>query len=268
VTRRAVGSAVAIGVLSAAVAGWATAGGSAVDTVSASPLRPVKVSPPLPLREKCLTRAERRRVVRFRAIDGVGLLGVELGRGPRGVVLAHSGYAPPNFCSWVPYGRTLARSGYRVLVFDQRGFGSSGEPSHWRRENQVDYDVLGAIRTLRARGAKSIVLGGASLGGAAVLSAAAQAAPAVDGVMSFSSPQTYVRVNALAAVRALHAPALFLAAEGDGEYPAVARTLYEACASAEKRLEIFPGYVHGSGLLRSPAVRAIADAFIAAHSAP
>jgi len=207
-------------------------------------------------------------VVRFRAIDGVRLIGVELGSGPRGVVLAHQGYAPPNLCSWMPYGRTLARAGYRVLAFDQRGFGSSGEPSDWRRANQVDFDVLGAIRTLRARGARSIVLGGASLGAAAVLSAAAQAVPAVDGVISFSSPESYVRVDALAAVRALRVPALFLAAEGDGEYPNVARALYEACASAEKRLAIFPGYVHGSGLWRNPDVRSLVNAFIAAHSTP
>ncbi|HET7854861.1 MAG TPA: alpha/beta fold hydrolase [Gaiellaceae bacterium] len=266
--RGALVAAVAVGLVAVAAGGWAAVGGPAVERAFASPLRPVKAPPPLRLREKCVTRVERRRVVRFRAIDGVRLIGVELGRGPRGVVLAHSAYAQQNLCSWMPYGRTLARAGYRVLVFDQRSFGSSGDPSHWRRQGQVDWDVLGAIRTLRARGAKSIVLAGASLGGAAVLSAAAQAVPAVDGVISFSSPQSYVRVNALAAVQALRVPVLFLAAEDDGEYANVARMLYEACASAEKRLEIVPGHVHGEGLWRNSAVRPLVDAFIARHSAP
>jgi pimeloyl-ACP methyl ester carboxylesterase len=215
-----------------------------------------------------VTKAERRRVLRFRAIDGVRLIGVELGRGPRAVVLAHQGGAPPNLCGWLPYARTLAAAGYRVLVFDHRGFGSSGKPSYWRRADRVDFDVLGAIRTLRARGARSIVLGGASLGGAAVITAAAQAVPAVDGVISFSSPQHYVNVDAVAAVRALQVPALFLAEEEDTPFSDDARALYAACASPEKRLLIKAGPEHGWRLLRNPDARALVDAFIAAHSTP
>src|SRR5919206_2933974 len=64
---------------------------------------------PLRLRETCVTRAERQHVLRFRASDGVRLIGVELGSGPRAVILAHQGGgAPPNLCPWVPYGRTPA----------------------------------------------------------------------------------------------------------------------------------------------------------------
>ena len=118
---------------------------------------------PLKLRETCVTRAERNNVVRFRASDGVRLIGVQLGRGPRVVILAHQGAS--NLCIWVPYGRALAAQGYRVLVFDHRSRGSSGGASHWRRLNRVDYDVIGAVRTMRARGATSVVLGGGSLGG-------------------------------------------------------------------------------------------------------
>jgi pimeloyl-ACP methyl ester carboxylesterase len=223
---------------------------------------------PLVLRERCVTAAERRRIVRFRAIDGVRLIGVEFGRGTRGVILAHQGGAPPNLCGWVPYARALARAGYRVLVFDHRGFGSSGRASHWRRTDRVDFDVLGAIRTLRSRGAQSIVLGGASLGGAAVLAAAAQATPAVDGVISFSSPQIYVNVNAFAAVRALRVPALFLAQEDDEPFDDDARAMYEACASTEKRLEVTAGPEHGFRLLQTAATRGLVDAFIAGHSTP
>ncbi len=265
VVRRA---ALLLAALSAALAVPAAGtGGPVGDTPSASPLRTSKLRP-LVLRERCVTAAERRRIVRFRAIDGVRLIGIELGGGSRGVILAHQGGAPPNLCGWVPYARALARAGYRVLVFDHRSFGSSGRASHWRRHDRVDFDALGAIRTIRARGARSVVLGGASLGGAAVLAAAAQAAPAVNGVISFSSPQRYVNVDALAAVRNMRVPALFLAQEDDEPFDDDARALYEACLSADKRLEITAGPEHGFRLLQNPGTRSLVDAFIAAHSTP
>ncbi|HEU5065634.1 MAG TPA: alpha/beta fold hydrolase [Gaiellaceae bacterium] len=217
---------------------------------------------PLKLRETCVTKAERARALRFRASDRVRLIGVELGSGPRGVVLAHQGAS--NLCIWLPYARSLAARGYRVLVFDHRGFGSSGRASHWRRQNRVDYDVLGAIRVIRARGAKSVVIAGGSLGGAAVLSAAALAP--VDGVISLASPSQYGLIDVFGAVAAFRVPALFLAAERDAEFPDVARELYDRCASSDKQLAITPGAVHGIPLLRDSQVRALVDDFIARHS--
>jgi alpha-beta hydrolase superfamily lysophospholipase len=227
---------------------------------------------PLRLRETCVTRAERRHVLRFTASDGVRLIGVVLGSGPRVVILAHQGGGVrPYLCSWVPYARTLAARGYRVLVFDHRGFGSSGRSARSTRKDRVDYDVLGAISALRARGASTIVLGGASLGGAAVLSAAALASPAVNGVISFSSPTRYETghqpVDALGAVRTFRVPALFLASEEDSPFTQNAQELYAACASPEKRISIFPGLVHGTALLRDPDARSLVDSFIDRHSA-
>jgi pimeloyl-ACP methyl ester carboxylesterase len=219
---------------------------------------------PLKLRETCVTKAERNHTVRFRASDGVRLIGVGLGSGPRGVVLAHQGAS--NLCIWLPYARSLAARGYRVLVFDHRGFGSSGRASHWRRLNRVDYDVLGAIRLIRARGAKSVVIAGGSLGGAAVLSAAALTAPAVNGVISLASPSEYVLIDVFEAVAAFRVPALFLAAQLDGEFAEVAQMLYDRCASTDKQLAITAGAVHGIPLVRDPQVRALVDDFIARHS--
>ena len=219
---------------------------------------------PLKLRETCVTRAERNHVVRFRASDGVRLIGVELGRGPRVVILAHQGAS--NLCNWIGYGRTLRARGYRVLVFDHRGLGSSGRASHWRRQNRVDFDVIGAVRNMRARGATSVVLGGGSLGGAAVLSAAALVTPPVDGVISFSSPSQYGLIDVLGAVAAFRVPALFLAAEQDGEFTEAARMLYDRCASPDKQLAIVPGGRHGAPLLRDPQLRTTVDDFIARHS--
>jgi alpha-beta hydrolase superfamily lysophospholipase len=221
---------------------------------------------PLRLRETCITRDERRRVLRFRASDGVRLIGVVLGNGPRTVILAHQGGGPPDLCGWVPYARTLAAAGYRVLAFDHRGFGSSGNASRSTRVTRVDYDVLGAIRAMRARGATSIVLAGASLGASAVLSAAARATPPVNGVISLSSPARYLRINVLRAVRALRLPVLFVAAEGDSPFDEQAQQLNAACPSPDKRLVIVTGYDHGVALLLDSQVRETVGAFIARHS--
>ena len=57
---------------------------------SAAAARPAAKPNPLPLQDGyCLTKAERAKVVRFRAGDGVRLLGVQLGTGTTGVVLGH-----------------------------------------------------------------------------------------------------------------------------------------------------------------------------------
>ncbi|MGH2921987.1 MAG: alpha/beta hydrolase [Gaiellaceae bacterium] len=222
---------------------------------------------PLVLYENCLTRAERHRAVRFTTFDRVRLIGVEVGSGPRVVILAHQGGAGEGLwlCSWMRYARVLALQGYRVLAFDHRGFGSSGQTSHWSRATRVDFDVLAAIQVMRARGARQFVLAGASLGGEAVLSAAALSPIPVSGVISFASPQTFGRVDALRAARALRVPVLFISAEQDVPFPQDAQAMYDACPSPVKRIAIVPGAVHGAPVLRDSATRQVADGWIREH---
>jgi pimeloyl-ACP methyl ester carboxylesterase len=222
---------------------------------------------PLQLKETCVTRAERRRVLRFTAVDRVRLIGVEFGRGPNAVVLAHQGggAAGPTLCSWVPYARSLARAGYRVLAFDHRGYGSSSKPSRPDRLFRIDADVVAAVALLRRRGATRVVVGGASLGGAAVVGAAGRISPLVQGVFTLGAPQSFGSVDAVAAARTLQVPALFTAAVDDDPFDDDARSLFEACTSVDKRLEIFPGSRHGAPTLRDPQAKALVDAWIAAH---
>jgi alpha-beta hydrolase superfamily lysophospholipase len=254
-------------ILLAGLVATSTATAAPADADSAAGAALARVPKPRPLLERCVTRAERRRVVRFKALDRVQLVGLELGGGPRAVILAHQGGGGDGqfLCAWMPYGRALVAQGYRVLVFDHRGFGSSGQASNFSRRRRVDFDVLAAIGFLRSRGATSIVLAGASLGGAAVLAAAVHARPAVNGVISFASPLTFGTISALNAARALTVPVLFLSAVDDGSFAEEARRMYEACSSPDRRLEIVPGDRHGAPVLRDAGTRQLVDAWIRAH---
>jgi pimeloyl-ACP methyl ester carboxylesterase len=219
--------------------------------------------PPLQLRADCVTRAERRRVVRFLAADRERLIGLELGSGPRGVVLSH-GFRQ-DVCEWIRQARRLARSGYRVLVFDHRNHGDSTKAR--RRIWRVDHDVVGAVRALRKHGARTVVLAGSSMGGTAVLVGATGLRVPVDGVVSLSAPANFSIVDTEQAVRSLAVPALFLASELDDPFDDDALTLFNASPAREKRLEVLSGSaLHGSGLLSNASTRALFDEFVRDHS--
>ena len=108
----------------------------------------------------CFPASAHAKVVRFTNSAGTKLVGYELGRGPRGVVLAHQ-YGG-DACQWAGYAPGLARRGYHVLAFDFHGNGLSAVGSE---ENDVD--VVAAAAKLRTLGAKKLVLIGASMGGTA-----------------------------------------------------------------------------------------------------
>lgn len=182
------------------------------------------------------------RLIRFRTDDGIELAGDLRGSGPTAVVLAHM--FPADRTSWSDLGSLLARRGYRSLALDFRGYGRSGGerdiPEIWR-------DVLAAVEALRERGARRIVLVGASMGGTASLIAAARAE--VHGVVTLSAAGTFMGLSAPPEVlQAVDEPKLFIAAQGDGSAAATAQTFYET-ASGAKRLEIVTGADHGTDLL-------------------
>jgi pimeloyl-ACP methyl ester carboxylesterase len=233
--------------------------------LGASIIVSIAAAGPPKLRETCLRQTERAAAVSFAADDGAKLVGVLLGRGPRGVVLAHEKYA--DLCSWLPYGRTLVARGYRVLALDLRGFGSSAGPPDKARY-RYDRDVIAAAKLLRQRGVTRVVLIGGSIGGAAVVVGARAITPAVAGVVGVSAPAADTDVNALAAVRKLSVPILLINGARDPIVPVSdARRLYRAAASREKRLVIVGSGSHGSGLLggddaAARRVRAILDEFV------
>lgn len=193
---------------------------------------------------------------RFRTTDGARLQGAVLGRGKTGVVFAHQ--VAGDRCQWLPFARELVGKGYRVLLFDMRGYGASTGNANVR----PDRDVLAAARELRRRGATKVVLVGASMGGTGVVAAAPLVRPAIAGVVELSAPTGFGGVNALIAARKLTRPALFVAGRDDGDFAAASRTLYRATKTPDKKLVIASTSWHGVDLVSLPPVKKIVLDFL------
>src|SRR5581483_6203456 len=130
-----------------------------------------------------------------------------------------------------------------ALMFDFRCVGDSGCPASGNRDPVAD--TAGAMAALRAHGAKSVAIVGASLGG--VVSVMAGAALHPNAVVDLSGEKTLgdllpgVTLNAYAAAPRLKAPALFVVAHGDpGVSIADTRAVYRQASSRTKRLIVLP----------------------------
>jgi pimeloyl-ACP methyl ester carboxylesterase len=194
-------------------------------------------------------------LVWFKASDGAPLDGALIGDGERGVVLAH-GY-PGEVCDMLGFGWHVARRGFRVLVFDMRGFGLSPRAETHEAINDFSADLAGAAHLLRERGAKKVFLVGWSFGGTAVAAAAPVLDPPPDGVVDISGPANLEfafpgadDMNALARAPRLRSPLLYLTARGDLRVPVgEARSLVRRAPVRDKRLYVFPGDYHAGSLL-------------------
>jgi pimeloyl-ACP methyl ester carboxylesterase len=183
--------------------------------------------------------------VAFTAGDGAALVGIELGQGRSGVVLAHQNAS--DLCEWLPYGKQLAGKGYRVLAFDFGGEGGSGDPES---SQSLDGEVVAAVEHIRSRGAGDVVLMGASKGGTAILTAAASINPAPKALVSLSAPARFDSMDALAAAPKLQSPVLYLAGKTDGDFAVSARQLHDATPAASRTILVVPEGGHGTALLR------------------
>jgi alpha-beta hydrolase superfamily lysophospholipase len=182
------------------------------------------------------------RVARFTTADGVELVGDVRGGGDAGVVLAHM--YPADRTSWAEFAELLAQEGFLVLAMDFRGFGESGGT---RDLAQLWQDVQAGADELRRRGARRVVVIGASMGGTAALVAASRSE--LQGVATLSAPSTFMGIAAPAEVMAaVDEPKLFVAAQGDGQAAMSAQSFYTT-ASGAKRVEIVTGSDHGTDLL-------------------
>ena len=211
--------------------------------------------------------------IRFRAGDGVELAGRLWGEGDVAVILAHGFSEATAQDDWLPFAPALAQRGYTVLSFNFRGFCDSEECSdrpielgnNWR-------DAMAAVALLEERGAKKILLIGASMGGLAVLRAARTPGVDVAGVVSLSTPQFpskyYVgepQANDVtpARLKQIDEPKLFIAGKDDVQHPGTAplrpgiesvrfaedaRRMF-AAAEQPKQLALLDSATHSSALV-------------------
>jgi pimeloyl-ACP methyl ester carboxylesterase len=210
--------------------------------------------------------------IRFRTSDGVTLTGAVVGSGPVGAVLIHE--YPLDYCGWLPYAGYLAHHGVRALAFDLRCFGGSACPAG---RGHALTDVAAAMEELRGRGARSVALVGASMGGSVAVVAAARLHPAavvdLSGERDTTSLTPGVDANAGAAAPGVTAPALFVVARED-QYTPVSdmRAVARRAGSTTKRTIVLPAEAgHGWAMLPgitsewSPLARTVAS-FIRRHT--
>jgi len=118
------------------------------------------------------------------ADDGIVYADV-YGRGGTSVVLAHGARFTKE--SWSEQAPEIAAAGFRVIAIDFRGRGKShGGPKS--SPNDVQFDVLAAVRYARRTGAEKVYVVGASMGGWAAATAAAAASGEIDRLVLLASP--------------------------------------------------------------------------------
>jgi pimeloyl-ACP methyl ester carboxylesterase len=114
--------------------------------------------------------------VSFQTSDGWTIHADLYGSGDRGVVLVHGGRFEKG--SWAKQANILVIAGFRALAIDLRGSGLSKEgPQSVHSDFGSPLDVLAAVRYLHEKGAKSVSIVGASMGGDAAEGALAEAKP-------------------------------------------------------------------------------------------
>jgi pimeloyl-ACP methyl ester carboxylesterase len=191
--------------------------------------------------------------VRIAVPDG-SLYGIEAGSGPRGVVLVH-GTGAQGLCVWRREIPALTAAGYRVLAFDHRCVGASTCAA-----GGVDLvaDIAAAATHLRAGGAGTVTVIGASAGTAQVIVAAATPAVPLSAAVTLSPGRldTDVRAGvgeprtARQAGPLVRVPILYIVA-GDDRQSSVPSTqaLHDATPAAYRTILAAPTGGHAQQLL-------------------
>lgn len=224
----------------------------------------VPKEPPPALATRCASTGEdvEAKVVWFRASDGTLLDGAALGDGDVAVVLAHE--SPSDLCPWLPYAKTLAARGFLAFAFDFRGMGSSRNSKSFDDQGRFDRDIEAAAAEVRHLGAKKVFLVGASVGGAAALTAAPSVSPEPAGVISLSG-ETYLSktLDTMKQAPRMRAPLLLLVSRHD-RYVSVAdyQRLMRAVGANDKRLAVYGGRWHGLDFVYDAPFKSKVDALV------
>ena len=189
----------------------------------------------------CLSAPERRAMFLLHGPARDRLAAVSIGTGRVAVILAHQ--SSGSLCQWWPYARSLAAR-FRVVAFDFDGAGAS-PPG----DGNYPGEVAAAAKWARRHGARRIVVMGASMGGTAVMVAAARLGDSIAGVIDLSGPADFAGMNALGAARRVHVPALFAYGSLDAGFAADVRRVRAATAARDKPILAIKTLDHGVSLV-------------------
>jgi pimeloyl-ACP methyl ester carboxylesterase len=180
--------------------------------------------------------------VSFPTRDG-GIVFADLyGAGQRAVVLAHG--ARFDKASWKDQANQIANAGFRVAAVEFRGYGKSkAGPKSQSPGDEMYLDILAAVDHLRAHGAKSVAVIGASMGGGAAANAVIQGGPGAIDRLILLAPVPIQHPEHLSG------PKLYIVADGDSLAPRV-REQY-AKAAEPKQLIVLKGSAHAQFLFTS-----------------
>lgn len=177
--------------------------------------------------------------ISFETADGARIAADIYGKGPDAVVLAHG--AAFNKESWQSLAETLSARGHRVMAIDFRGYGGS---TLGREDKALYQDVLAAVRFLRASGATTVSVVGASMGGGASARAAVAAKPGEVDRLFLLSPVAIETPEAMKAGRLL-----YLASRDEPLAPSIQQQ-YER-APEPKRLVLLDGNAHAQNIFKT-----------------
>ena len=189
----------------------------------------------------CLSAPERRAMFLLRGPGRDHLAALSIGAGRVAVILAHQ--SSGSLCQWWPYARSLAVR-FRVVAFDFDGVGAS-PPG----DGNYPGEVAAAAQWARDHGARQIVLMGASMGGTAVMVAAARLGGTIACLIDLSGPADFAGMNALGAARRVHVPALFGYGTLDLGFASDVRHVRAATAARDKPVVAVRSQDHGVDLV-------------------
>jgi pimeloyl-ACP methyl ester carboxylesterase len=197
--------------------------------------------------------------VTFPTPDGLTLQGRLYYAGPVWVLLAHM--YPADMTSWFDFAAAAQQAGFTALAYDNRGYGAS---EGTRDPLDVGADALGAAAFARANEATAVFFFGASMNGAAALLLAAEEELA--GIASLSGVPEWDNTPGIARAPEVTEPALFVAAEDDGDSVAMARAMADA-VGGDAEVVTYPTGGHGTMMFAvNPGLTDLLLGFLRAHS--
>lgn len=156
------------------------------------------------------TRPPDRVEVSIVTADGLALEATVFPGGPDWAVLAHM--RPADKESWTEFAALLQIEGYTVLAYNNRGYGASEGD---REPFDLTIDGEAALDYAVTNGARGIVLGGASMNGAAAMTLGAS--HDLEAIFVLSAVPSFPSVpDASGFLPNIDEPILFVAAEDDG----------------------------------------------------